>query len=205
MHKQPRVLLFDLGGVLIELVGQPIRNEWIAGHDTPEVSWQKWLTSDAARAFETGRISADDFARQIVAEMNLTISEAQFKQYFTDWPVGLYPGVLNLLRQLENDFELALFSNSNELHWGRKMHEMQLDGCFGHYFASHKIGLAKPDAAAFRYVIEHLPADPDTILFLDDNQMNIDAARAQGMQAERTCGFNEVKAVLAARGISYDL
>ena len=51
-------IIFDLGGVIVELDGQPIRNEWIGGNDSPEESWRKWLTLPTAKAFDRGEISA---------------------------------------------------------------------------------------------------------------------------------------------------
>ncbi|MBX2880170.1 MAG: HAD family phosphatase [Granulosicoccus sp.] len=199
------ILLFDLGGVLIELGGQPLRNEWLTTDDSADESWNKWLTSDVARDFETGRISAADFSRRIVTEMQLLISPEAFLEHFTRWPVGLYPGVLELLNRLQQNYTLALFSNSNELHWPRKMGEMQLQGKFQHYFASHRMGLAKPDAAAFNTVISTLQVPAETVFFMDDNQLNIDAARGAGMMAELTKGFEQVIQCLDARGFLNDV
>jgi putative hydrolase of the HAD superfamily len=196
------VLLFDLGGVLVELGGLPIRSKWLGVDIDPEESWRRWLKSESASLFETGQISADTFAQRIVEEMALKIEPDEFLDAFHAWPVGLYPGVLELLESLAPRYTLALFSNSNELHWPRKMGEMALDGKFQHYFASHLMGLAKPDAAAFEYVLAALAVSPERILFMDDNAMNIDAASAAGMLAHRVSGIDGVKACLSAEGIA---
>jgi putative hydrolase of the HAD superfamily len=81
------------------------------------------------------------------------------------------------------------------------MTEMELEGCFDYYFASFKIKMAKPDPAAFRYVVSALSCDRSEILFLDDSQMNVDAARLVGMKAERVCGISDVEKVLAENGV----
>jgi len=194
MSENIEVVLFDLGGVLIELQGQPVKNEWMRHPEDHERNWARWLRSPAAQAFERGESSPQAFADALIAEMDLVVAPETFIDHFTAWPKGLYPGVLPLLEQLrQTDLTVALFSNINELHWPRVMDEMRLDGKFDHYFASHLIGKAKPCADAFRFVAAELQVAPEAILFLDDNQVNVDGALEAGMQAfvvkgiEQTC------------------
>jgi hypothetical protein len=52
------VILFDLGGVLIELSGISTMLAWIGPTMTIEELWRRWLTSPGVRLFESGRISA---------------------------------------------------------------------------------------------------------------------------------------------------
>lgn len=81
---------------------------------------------------------------------------------------------------------------------------MGLHDAFHHHFASHLIGLAKPDAAAFQHVIKALDVSPEEILFLDDNLLNVTSAQKQGMKAERVQGLKEVKRCLKDCGIFKD-
>ena len=39
------------------------------------------------------------------------------------------------------------------------------------------------------------------VLFLDDNQVNVDGARAAGFRSERTRGVAEARAALVAAGV----
>jgi len=149
-------LVFDLGGVIVELSGTPILDDWLAGDNTAENIWQKWLTSTAPRSFESGRIGKDEFASMIVEELSLDVSEQEFLNHFRRLPVGPYPGALERLHTLKDRYTTALFSNSNVLHWHRKMDEMNLKDAFNHHFASHLMGKVKPDVDAFQEVIETL-------------------------------------------------
>jgi len=201
MQQKPEVLLFDLGGVIVELGGQPIRNEWIVGNQSAEESWKNWLRSDVAHAFETGAINATVFAQQLVDEMSLNLEPSAFLEHFAAWPRGPYDGALALLESLSGRFRLSVFSNSNELHWPRKLNEFGLADKFDDYFASHLMGLAKPDEKAFEFVLAKLGTDPQSILFLDDNQLNVDAAIQLGLQAELTQGFDAAVGCLQRRGL----
>ena len=122
-------------------------------------------------------------------------------EHFRLWPTAPFPGVLDLLNRLRPHFGVAILSNTNELHWQRFDREFGLLDCCDRAFASHLIGLMKPEAGIFSHVSEALATAPGKILFLDDNAANIAAARAGGMQAERVRGPDGVIQALATRGI----
>lgn len=195
-------LVFDLGGVIVELRGLPIQPQWAGGNESPESTWEKWLTSSAPKAFESGLINSDEFAERIVTELFMTVSAKDYLEYFTTLPIGPYPGALDMLNALKSNYTTALFSNSNEIHWPLKMGRMQLDTAFHHHFASHLMGMVKPDAEAYQYVIDSFNVNPQKILFFDDNQMNVDAARKVGMLSERVQGIDELQKKLIEYGIA---
>jgi putative hydrolase of the HAD superfamily len=194
-------LLFDLGGVLVELNGPPIRQEWRAQDQLHEDAWLHWMSSHAVRQFERGKILPDVFASQLVDEFDLLINEEEFMQHFLNWLSGVYKGAHALLKELKPHYQLGVFSNTNELHWPRMMNEMQLDEYFDHCFASFEIGLMKPDKEAFEYVIQQMGVLPEEILFLDDTMKNIDAARLCGMQAVQVKGAANARETLRSLGL----
>jgi putative hydrolase of the HAD superfamily len=54
---------------------------------------------------------------------------------------------------------------------------------FAHHTFSHRLGIAKPDPAIYNHAAEGLGFLPAEILFIDDREENIAAARAAGMPA----------------------
>jgi putative hydrolase of the HAD superfamily len=50
---------------------------------------------------------------------------------------------------------------------------------------SHEVGLAKPDPAVFRLTEQRLGVEPHEIVFLDDQERHVAAARRVGWQAVR--------------------
>jgi putative hydrolase of the HAD superfamily len=194
------VLLFDLGGVVIELDGLPIWMEW-TGESNERVVWERWLRSPAVRRFESGRATPAEFGEEIVREFGLEIAAAEFLSHFATWPRGPYPGVLELLASLRSRFAIACLSNCNELHWPRFLDEMGLAGAFDHHFSSHELGALKPDPEIFAHAVERLGVAPERVLFLDDNQLNVDGARAAGLDAELVKGPDGIRAALGRLGI----
>jgi len=191
-----RVLLFDVGGVLVELGGVEAILGWLDNRLTPDQLWRRWLESESVRQFETGRIDASQFATGVIAEFELPVGSQEFLDSFVGWPTGLYPGTLELLARIPPRYRRALLSNSNPLHWPRVLGEMNLGGSFDHHFVSHLTGRIKPDTAAFEHVLETLGCKPGEVLFFDDNAPNIDAARRIGMHAVRVQGLDETRQAL---------
>jgi len=52
---------------------------------------------------------------------------------------------------------------------------------FSHHTFSHRLGIAKPDAEIYRHAVEGLGVAAGEILFVDDREENILAARDAGM------------------------
>jgi putative hydrolase of the HAD superfamily len=196
-----RVLLFDVGGVLVQLSGVEAMLEWLDNGISEDEFWRRWLQSVPVRQFETGQIDADEFAIGVTSEFGLAVEPRQFLEAFIRWPTGLYPGTLEMLARIPSSYQRAVLSNSNALHWPRVQTEMKLGAAFDNNFVSHLTGRIKPDAAAFEHVMESLGCSPASVLFLDDNLLNVDAAKRVGMQAVRVRGIDETKLALIERKI----
>jgi len=196
MGNDVRAILFDLGGVLVELDGPPLLPEWLDEEISLQENKRRWAQSASVEAFEKGEIKADRFVEGLIRELNLNVSPEVFTERFLRWPANLYPGALNLLEDLRSKTLLALYSNTSELHWPRMMDEFSLRGYFDHHFASFLIGYYKPDVASFNYVANKMQLPEQNILFLDDSAANVEAARKAGMQSVQVQGVEGVKAVL---------
>ena len=195
-------ILFDLGGVLIELAGVEQMLAWCPDlPDTAEL-WRRWLGSPAVRRYETGAAAREEFAAEIAAEFRLPVDGATFLAAFERWPRALYPGATALLAELAPRYRLASVSNTNELHWERFCRDWSLDAHFHHNFPSHEVGALKPDAEYFGHVIDALGVPAARVLFVDDNAINVEAAASLGIVARRVAGVDGVRDALDALGLS---
>ncbi len=176
-------ILFDLGNVLVEL--RPI--ETVAAM-SPSLIAACARIDPIVEDYECGRVSTDDFLARApqVFELNMQPDELRerFKLIVGDWYAETEP----LLRVLRTRYRLGCLSNTNPLHIDalreRGPHLDLLHDCF----FSHETGCLKPNAAAYERVLATWQIVPARILFLDDREENVDAARTIGMQAVRTFG-----------------
>jgi len=186
------LVLFDLGGVLIELNGVPAMLE-LTGIDSEEELWRRWLTCRWVRRFESGGCSEAEFAAGVVADWQLDLSAAAFLDAFRDWPAGPLPGAAELVAQTRASAATGCFSNTNALHWHDHIAGWPLTGLFDHRFLSFELGLLKPDIAAFAHVADLLGVPAGRVLFLDDNAANVTGAAAAGFQAVRATGVEQAR------------
>src|SRR3954463_1771525 len=198
---RPAVVVFDLGGVLAEFGGVE-RMRVLAGVDDDEELWRRWLTCDWVRRFERGACSAEDFAAGVVDDWGLALTGDAFLAEFREWLVGPLPGAEDLVAQTRaTGVTVAVLSNTNKVHWEAGAGRWPLVGMFDRAFLSFEVGMVKPDPEIFQRVIEDLDVDAEQVLFLDDNRINVDAARAAGLPAERAGGVSEARRALAGAGV----
>ena len=192
------VLLFDLGGVLLEL-NDPAA---IFRLDTKrEAFLDTWLHSPTVRTFESGRMEVPEFATRMVAEANLPYEPAEFLVRFDRWPHRLFEGVEELLLELSEQFELALLSNTNARHWHQPGVGDALVPLIDRLFLSFETGLLKPDEEVFADVTNKIGRSPSAIAFFDDNPANVSAAGAFGFRAFHARGPDDLRSSLAELGI----
>jgi HAD superfamily hydrolase (TIGR01509 family) len=196
-----QVVLFDVGGVLVELGGVSTMLAWVNNSVSVEELWNIWLASPVVRQFETGRATPAEFADQIIRAMSLPVSQEEFLTAFAAWPRALYPGALEVVRDIPPKFQRATLSNTCVLHWQRVMKDMEMEHAFQHHFPSHLTGKIKPDEEAFIHVAETIGCAPSAILFLDDVALNVEAARSIGLHAVQAKGPAEARKVLLGAGI----
>ena len=197
------IVLFDVGGVLVEVAGIEKLREWTGPNRSDEEIWTMWLHSPAARDFESGRIDADRFAHQLTDELDLPIHPQAMLDDLPTWIAGVLPGAREMLDDVIPGIRRGALSNSNPVHWPRIINEdeLGLGAYFDTQFVSHLTGHLKPDADAFAYAIGELGCRPDAIVFVDDNQANVDAAVRAGIRAHLTRGPQEARHVLEQYGL----
>jgi glucose-1-phosphatase len=196
--KRSTVVLFDLGGVLVEtgvfsaltsLMPEPLDGEPLR---------ERWLRSQAVRSFELGRISPMAFARRFVEEWELQLAAEAFLDRFCTWIWGPYPGAEDLVTALRDWHHVSCLTNCNEVHWS------ELAPFLSHFdsaFSSHLLGEIKPDQKAFEVVMRELAASPERVYFLDDSRLNIEAAQRLGIRAFRVEGIAAARQVLDSEGL----
>jgi len=193
------VLLFDLGGVLIDFAGfRELGRLLPEGVDRVEVR-RRWIASPSVQRFERAEITPQEFARGVVRELQLDLSPDEFIDAFVGWARGPYPGARVLLESLRNTLRLACLSNSNELH--TPLHRRSMEPLLDSYYFSDELGLVKPDREVFEYVIRDLGVPSRRIAFFDDTPVNVREAREAGIVAFEVDGIMELEAQLQGLGV----
>lgn len=175
---RPRVIVFDLGGVLLDYAPERRVSAIAAACRTDEDAVRAFLSGPLVRDLDAGLATLDHLARDLgrLAEGRIDAGEAArlwlsvFRPNQTLW---------TLLPPLSRDYRLACFSNNPGFVRQALPSEVTLDPVI----LSAEIGALKPEPASFAAAEARLGVDPGDILFVDDAYRNVTAARARGWNA----------------------
>ncbi|MCL2779983.1 MAG: HAD-IA family hydrolase [Actinomycetia bacterium] len=115
---------------------------------------------------------------------------------------ALTPGISDLLVELaEAGTPMACLSNDVR-EWSVALRRrFGLDRWIGAWVVSGATGVRKPDPAAFAALVEATGVPAERLVFFDDRPVNVNAARAAGIDAIRFTGVAAAREQLRARGV----
>jgi putative hydrolase of the HAD superfamily len=203
MKPGAEALLFDLGGVVIDIDFGRVTGHWAecAGCD-PSSLRKRFKPDEAYRRHEVGAISDEDYFASLRGSLGIDLTDAQFLEGWNAIFIGEVPGIADLLARAAPRIPLYAFSNTNrahELYWSKQFAGVM--GNFRKIFVSSTIRLRKPDAEAFQFVVKEIGVPASRIVFFDDSPHNIEGARACGLQTVLVNSPTDVAAALAALGV----
>ncbi len=189
MDHDIRLVCFDWGGVILRICRSWEEGCAAAGIKAPSKAIaSKCLAKQESlsQRYQTGQMRDKAFFRAIAKESEDFHTIEDVAAVHHAWLLEEYPGVDELIDELNSfaDLSTALFSNTNASHWARMEEDFQVATLIEHRHASHLFGLAKPDEKAFAAFERRVGAAGNQILFFEDTQAHVDAAKAFGWCAE---------------------
>ncbi len=185
-----KAILFDIGGVLIELdPGRCIEAfQTILGFQRItkilDPCHQKGIYGD----MEAGIVSVDEFRRHILAESRPGCGPADVDAAMAALLVGMRPDTVQTVKRLAGKYPLYLLSNNNPISMARTYEIMRENGIehtttFREEFISWEMKMLKPTREFYEEAVRRVGLPAEEILFIDDNQANVDGARSVGIEA----------------------
>lgn len=178
-------IVFDMGGVLVELQWLDRVKTLLNGPMTMEDLHQLWVSACSTADFETGRSDFDAFTTAFIQEFELAIAPELLQHEFLEIVQAPMPRCNQVLSDLKPRYHLSLLSNTNPAHYERLRDRYDFFDYFDQLFLSYQIGMMKPSTAIFEHLLTTLNTPADTVAFFDDGVRNVEAARALGIHAYR--------------------
>ncbi|MEX0636229.1 MAG: HAD family phosphatase [Ferruginibacter sp.] len=187
---QIRNIIFDLGGVLLNINYQKTAEAFEQlGFQQFNSMYTQYTADEVFGKLETGNISNKDFYNSLLAKAAQPISEKDVEIAWNAMLLDFRIESLAKLRQLKQDYQLFLLSNTNDIHYKafqtiftQSTGEATIDHYFHKAYYSHKVGLRKPNADNYQFVAADAGLKPTETLFIDDSYNNIAAAASLGFQ-----------------------
>ncbi len=192
-----RMVCFDWGGVILRIcrswaegcaaAGLPVRGE----SGLPELKIRRRAV---AERYQRGELSTDAFLVELGRVVGGVYSREELTRIHDAFLIEEYPGVDRVVDRLLGTpgVQTGMLSNTNEMHWRRQqaapvgwVKHFPTASRLAHRHASHLLGHAKPGHEIYREFERLTGFRGPEVLFFDDLEENIAAARTVGWRAER--------------------
>lgn len=199
--RQTKIIVFDFGSVIaktdkqqvIHFISQSLK---ISPEDAQHVFQQlKEHTSQ-----EKGE---KEFWNTYAKEKKVTLPDHWLEKLDEERLSALQeiPGMVHLVKDLQRQgYQTALLSNvrGSQAAIKRKLGYYNL---FDPVLLSYEIGIKKPDPEIYKLLLSKLQALPQTVLFIDNKQANVDAAKELGVDGIVFLSSDQLIQELGKRGI----
>ena len=198
MLHNKKLLIFDLGGVLIDLhVERSFAALLGMGVNEALLTERNCLMNSRMMQYDRGDISTAEMfgyiASQLPAAVREELGNGLDKRLHEVWNMmlGEYaPYKFHRLRQLrEKGYRVVMLSNTNSGHWPR-IEQLFIEAggklpseCFDALYLSYLMRRRKPEPGIFLTLLENEGVEAADCLFFDDSAENCAAARALGIDA----------------------
>ena len=188
MDKKIRNIVFDLGGVLVDLdFKAAINGLQKAGFANVKEQLQAFDREGIFQKFELGEMSADEFRSAIRENSTVSLTDEEVDGLWNAMLLEVPREKLELILHLRGKYMVYLLSNTNSIHWDYvcknafNYRGFRVNDYFEETFLSYEMHLAKPDKAIFEKVLEEANLLPEETLFVDDSEANCKAASELGI------------------------
>lgn len=183
-------LVFDWGGVITPIdPGRAISEFRKLGHPSIEDYFEPGMKNDLLQKLEIGKVEPEEVWECLQKDFHQPPHPQLLEQAYCTLLLETPKIRIQLLQNLQSDFELYLLSNTNIVHTTyyedvlRQKFKLDFASLFNKVFYSNLMGLRKPGKEIFEKLIIETGISPENTLFLDDTQTNIDTARSLGINS----------------------
>lgn len=193
-------VVFDLGGVLLSHV-----STWREAHERTDAPWDDHFdspefrdaTSPSVMDHMAGRITPDEWCAVMETLTAGRLSAAHARAVLEAWLYEDYPGVTDVIDDIHAAGRTtATLSNTNPVHWEQALGISEALRRVQHPHASHLLGAVKPDREIFEVFERTTGFAGSGIVFFDDIEENVLAARDAGWRAEHIDNTGDTAAQL---------
>jgi len=199
-------VLFDYGMVLS---GVPEEQQWrqleqVLSAEQAELQAAYWKYRDA---YDRGALSAQTYWESVARDLDKPMDAEVLRALINaDTAIWTQPNVEMMewaARLNQAGIKTGILSNIGDAMEVGVLGRFPALGEFTHHTFSHRLGIAKPDAAIYRHAVEGLSVPAGEILFVDDRGENIAAARAAGMVGVQYLGHGGFVEEMRRMGLAW--
>lgn len=187
--KQIRNIIFDLGGVILNI------NPQLTVDAFRKLGWTDFYEADSKSLskelfynLESGNSSSEIFRQNVRKNINNQLNDKEIDTAWAAMILDIPADRVRYLEELKRSYRIFLLSNTNEIHRIKFHRNFESDFGYSFYdlfernFYSHEMGMRKPNPEIYLQALKEANLIPEETLFIDDMKENIEAARTIGMK-----------------------
>lgn len=181
MKKEIKVILFDLGRVLMHIDFNAFPNGLGLFTEDQRAPYQI-PTAKLWRAYETGKMTTEEFLESLYNIFDRKFSKKEILEAWNGIIVRDNEEIIPFVHEVQKKYLTAILSNTSPSHWDKVLHISPLVRSIPYRYTSFDIGAMKPDRVVYDYVSANLKVLPSEIIFIDDLYENVEGAMSAGMK-----------------------
>jgi putative hydrolase of the HAD superfamily len=202
------LFIFDMGGVVVQnssIAGAIAahlgisKREFLRGtsSDYEDTHASTYNLSDIT-AITRGKIDSERFWSNFTQRTGIAVSGDPWYDLFD--PVFDKKTAAIITRLKANGYRVVCGTNTIEAHY-RKHEERGDYSIFDAVYASHQMGIMKPDMAFWRFILSKEKVLPSEVFFVDDSEENIAIAKKLGLATHLFTDAEELENSLRPYGV----
>ena len=203
--KNIKAIIFDLGSVILNINYQNTINAFSKlGVKNASTFYSKKVQANLFNQIETGDITTEKFLSGLQKETN-NASINQVSEAWNAMLLDLPDNRLAVIKSLKKEYSIYLLSNTNAIHIDafknklRKVKWKKFCNLFDKMYLSHEVGLRKPNAAIFEYLLKEQNLQAHEVFFIDDSPQHIEGANKLGIKTHHLKNGEEIATVFPDR------
>ncbi len=199
-----KTVTFDFGGVLYGYDGEKFLETLSARSSVDKETIAKRMSgSSLDRAHFKGEVEAPELLKTLEDRIGLNMARDDLANAYADI-VEPNEEMFDLVRELENDYNLQLYSDTPKILYDHVMVNMPIFDLFSATILSFELGELKDSSKGYREMIGKSGHLPEEIVFIDDKEEVIDKANEFGINGVRFRSMEDLLSQLKKLGISPD-
>jgi len=186
-----RNIIFDLGGVLLNIDYQATINEFKKlGINNFDDLFTQAAQIQLFDQFDKGEISPDSFRDELRRISGVPLQDEEIDKAWNAMLFDLPAKRIALLELVRKNYRTFLLSNTNAIHYPAYTEYLEtrygfsdLSALFEKQYLSFRIGMRKPDKEVYGLVLDENGLKPSETLLIDDSLQHVDGAREAGLHA----------------------
>lgn len=171
-----KAIVFDYFGVIVE---DSVVSKWIQKNFSDPESRVKAVFENSIK-WDLGEVKYPEF-NNILSKYTGIPADQIFSTFFEN--IKIHQGIIELIKLLKNNYKIILLSNAPKENLRKMLKNQNIENLFDEIVISSEHKIMKPDPKIYEIMLSRGGLDASEAIFIDDRQVNVDAAANLGIKS----------------------